>query len=253
MRNLLESWPEVAGRIRSARSVAVFLDFDGTLSPIVAQSHEAALERGTRMALLRLAGNPRVKAYIISGRRWADVRARVGIPGFRYLGVHGWDPDGRRSVAPDVLQCIAKARSGLAQRLNGTECVQLEDKGVSFALHYRGAGERTVNKARAALYQTLADYGETLRVMEGERVWEVLPWEIRGKGYEARKHWHRLGTDVLPFYLGNDDTDEPAFQALATGVTARVGRAQGSHARYLLRNPAEVRRCLEKLEQEIRS
>jgi trehalose-phosphatase len=252
MLNLLESWPEIARRIRSSGSVALFLDFDGTLSPIVAQSHEAALERGTRAALLRLSGNPRVKGFVISGRGWADLRTRVAVPGFRYLGVHGWDSDGKHNIDPERLQRVAEARSDLAERLNGTESLHLEDKVVSFALHYRGAAHRAIEKARAALHQTMVRYGELLRVMEGERVWEVLPWEIRGKGYEARKQWQRLGAGVLPIYVGNDDTDEPAFQALAAGVTARVGRAQASLAHYGLRNPAEVRRFLEKLEEEMR-
>jgi trehalose 6-phosphate phosphatase len=252
MRNLIESWPEIARRVQSSASVALFLDFDGTLSPIVAQPHEAALERGTRAALLRLSANPRVNTYIISGRRWADLRARVAVPGFRYLGVHGWDSDGKHKIAPELLQRIGEARSGLAARLNGTKSVQVEDKGVSFALHYRGASESAVQKARMAIYQTMAEYGDALRVMEGDRVWEVLPWEIRGKGHQARKHWQRLGPGVLPFYVGNDDTDEPAFRALASGVTVRVGRAHGSRARYTLRSPVEVRRLLERLEEAVR-
>lgn len=172
MRNLLASWPEAARRIRSAASVALFLDFDGTLSPIVAQPHEAALERGARSALLRLSGNPRLKGYVITGRGWADVRARVAVPGFRYLGVHGWDSDGNHSVGAELMQRIAEARSGLAKRLNGTASLLVEDKGVSFALHYRGAADLAVQKARAAIHQTLADYGDSLRVMEGERVWK---------------------------------------------------------------------------------
>jgi trehalose-phosphatase len=166
--------------------------------------------------------------------------------------VHGWDSDGSQSIAPERLERIAAARAGLANRLNGAESLHLEDKIVSFALHYRGAASRAVQKARAALYQMLAEHGELLRVMEGERVWEVLPWEIRGKGYEARKQWQRLGAGVLPLYVGNDDTDEPAFQALASGVTVRVGRSQASRARYSLRNPAEVRQFLERLEEEMR-
>jgi trehalose 6-phosphate phosphatase len=251
MLHTLEHWPEIARRVRVAGSVALFMDFDGTLSPIVAQPEDALLERGTRVALLRLAGNPRVKAYVISGRRRTDLQARIAVPGLRYLGVQGWDTAGNNPAVPELLERIAKARDGLAARLNGTEYIQLEDKGVSFALHYRGAGDQIVRKVRALLREMLADYGETLRVLEGDRVWEVLPWEVRGKGYAARKHWQRWGSGVLPVYLGNDATDEAAFRTLARGVTVRVGPAQRSRAHYRLRNPSEVRRFLEMLEDEL--
>jgi len=252
MPRLLESWPEIAKRVRLARRVALFLDFDGTLSPITDRQEDALLERGTRAVLSRLAGNPRVSAYVISGRWWADIRARVAVPGVRYLGIQGWDVDGQNAAAPELLQKIAEVSSRLAARLNGTAGVRIENKGVSFALHYRGAGDCAIRQAGALLHEILADYGETLRVMEGDRAWEVLPREIRGKGYAARKEWQRWGTGVLPVYLGNDGTDEAAFQALASGVTARVGRAHPSRARYRLRNPAEVRRFLELLEEEMR-
>jgi trehalose-6-phosphatase len=55
---------------------------------------------------------------------------------------------------------------------------------------------------------------------------------------------------ALPVYIGNDGTDETAFGALSSGLTARVGAARQTRARYFLRNPAEVARFLEQLEQE---
>src|SRR5271165_1475971 len=117
--HLLESWSEVAQRLRSSRSVALFLDFDGTLSPITGQPKDAFLERGTRPVLSRLAGNPRVRVFVISGRRRADLHARVAVPGIHYLGVHGWDT-GENSSSPELTRLAAEARRGLAFRLNGT-------------------------------------------------------------------------------------------------------------------------------------
>jgi trehalose-phosphatase len=227
--------------------VALFLDFDGTLSPITGRPEDAFLERGTRAVLLRLAANPRVKMCVISGRRRADLHARVAVPGIDYLGLHGWETDGD-SFSPELIQVVAKARVGLALRLNGTQGVQIEDKGASFALHYRGARDPIIGRARALLEESL---GESLRVLEGDRVWEVVPREVRGKGYAARKQWRRWGMSALPVYVGNDATDEAAFQALAGGVTVRVGQPRRSRAHYRVRNPSEVRRFLEMLEEEI--
>ncbi len=251
MPHLLESWSEVAPRLRSSKSVVLFLDFDGTLSPIVGQAEDAYLERGTRTVLSRLAGNARVRVCVISGRRRADLHARIAVPGIDYLGVHGWETGDHR-FSPELLQLVSEARLGLALRLNGTHGIYLEDKGACFALHYRGARERVIAKARALLQETLADRGEALRVMEGDRVWEVLPREVRGKGFAARKRWMQWGMGALPVYLGNDATDEAAFQVLASGVTACVGPMRRTRARYRLRNPAEVRRFLKMLEEEMR-
>jgi trehalose-phosphatase len=231
--------------------VALFLDFDGTLSPITGRPEDAFLERGTRAVLSRLAANPRVKVCVISGRRRADLHARIALPGIDYLGVHGWETDGD-SFSPELVRLATEARRGLASRLNGTPGLQIEDKGASFALHYRGASDGAIGRARALLRRTLTEHGEVLRVMEGDLVWEVVPREVRGKGYAALKQWRRWGISALPVYLGNDGTDEAAFQALAGGVTVRVGQPRRSRALYRLRNPAEVRRFLERLEEEMR-
>jgi trehalose-phosphatase len=251
VQSLLGSWTEIALRVHQARWVALFLDFDGTLAPITAQPQDAFPARGSRGVLLRLSEIPRVSVCVISGRRRADVLARVGVPGVQYLGVHGWDT-GEHDVSAELLQFVAEARNELAARLNGAAGVLIEDKGVSFALHHRGADETTVATARELLDEMLARHSGTFRAIHGDRVWEVLPREVRGKGHAALRQWRRWGIDALPIYLGNDATDEPAFQALACGVTARVGWTRHSRARYWLRDPSEVRRFLEALEAQMR-
>src|ERR1700733_5042320 len=94
MRSLLEDWSAVAGRLREAGSIALFLDFDGTLAGLKDDPGEVVLNRAARAALMRLARNPAVRVCIISGRRLADLRPRVGVPGIVYLGVHGGDTAG---------------------------------------------------------------------------------------------------------------------------------------------------------------
>jgi trehalose-phosphatase len=252
MRSLLEDWPAVAPRLREASSIALFLDFDGTLAPLEKDPGAAGIDRAARAALLRLARNPRVRVCVISGRRLDDLRQRVGVPGVEYLGVHGGD-SADAALPPAVMRIVADARGELASRLNGHGGrLQIEDKGVAFAVHHRRAHASEIIHAREILDKVVERFAGALRVASGDCVWEVLPREIRGKGHAARKQWRRQPPGALPIYIGNDGTDEAAFGALAPGLTARVGAARPTRARYFLRNPAEVARFLEQLEQESR-
>jgi len=249
---LLDNWRAVARRLDEASFIALFLDFDGTLAPLQEDPRAAGMSRTARAALMRLAANPGVRVCIISGRRLADLRERVGVPGVRYLGVHGSDTP-EMAFSPAVLRIVAQARGAVASRLNGHgRGIQIEDKGLAFSVHYRRASPPEITHARKILDQVVEEFAGALWVVPGERVWEVLPREIRGKGPATRRQWHLAPAGALPIYIGNDGTDEAAFGALAEGLTARVGPARQTRARYFLRSPAEVARFLERLE-ELRS
>jgi trehalose-phosphatase len=249
MRSLLEDWAAVSGRLREAGSIALFLDFDGTLAELKDDPREVVLNRAARTALMRLAENPAVRACIISGRRLADLRTMVGVPGVQYLGVHGGDAPGAE-FPPDVARTVAEARRELASRLNGNGNVLIEDKGMAFSVHHRRAQALEASHAREILGQVVEQFGGALWIVPGDRVWEVLPREIRGKGHAARRLLRLQPAGAMPIYIGNDDTDEAAFSALAAGLTARVGPVRKTRARYFLRNPTEVARFLERLEEE---
>src|SRR5580704_3538376 len=101
---LAAGWPRIAERLRASRRVAFFLDFDGTLAPSVRLPEYARLPAATRHALRRLARHPRATVVVISGRRRADLRRRVAIPGVRYLGLYG-----REDSRPVRLSRLARA------------------------------------------------------------------------------------------------------------------------------------------------
>src|SRR5277367_1835407 len=238
---LLEDWCAVAARLREAGSIALFLDFDGTLAPLQQDPSGAVMNRTARAAMMRLAKNPNVSVCVISGRGLADLRARVAVPGVEYLGVHGGEAlkAGGATFPPGVARIVAKARGELASRLNGHSAgIQIEDKRVAFAVHHRRVPYPEVSRARELLDRVVEEFAGALRIVPGDCVWEVLPREIRGKGHAARRQWHQRPAGALPIYIGNDGTDEAAFGALAAGLTARVGTPRPTRARYFLRNPA---------------
>src|SRR5690348_5207324 len=75
----LEVWPDIQNRLRRAADCFLFLDFDGTLSPIVEDPLQAALEPKAKALLRRLHCMAGLRIAIISGRSLSDIRSRVGL------------------------------------------------------------------------------------------------------------------------------------------------------------------------------
>lgn len=250
MRHLFDGWRQVAARVRAAGSVALFLDFDGTLAAFQPRPEDARLSHATRNALVRLAVNPRMQVSIVSGRRRADLQKRTGVARVQYLGLHGWENGSPPRLQPEVQLLLERTRRTLARRVKGLPGIRLEDKGAVFSLHYRGAPDRYIVEARSAVLDALSSAG-ALRATPGKLSWEILPRAIGDKGTAVRHQLSLLPGHVLPMYAGDDRTDEPAFAALSHGITIRVGRRSLTRAHFQLRDPDEVRSFLEKLSVEI--
>jgi trehalose-phosphatase len=131
--------------------------------------------------------------------------------------------------------------------------VRFEDKGIGFAVHVRGARTEAKRAARARLAKVIEDYTPELRLVPGSEMWNVLPRQVPGKGPAVRDAMGRRPSSKLVFYLGDDASDEPAFEALGRGITVRVGENGPTKARYRLADPSEVCRFIERLEDELSS
>jgi trehalose 6-phosphate phosphatase len=251
MRHLFDNWRQVSARVRAADSIALFLDFDGTLARLRPRPEDAGLSNPTRHAMTRLAGNARVRVCVITGRRLADIRTRARVPHVRYLGLHGWDSHGREPLNPKTKRILDRARKKLADQVADLSGIWIEDKGPVFSVHYRGASEGPVALACGFVRSTMAPLSGELRVMEGKYAWEILPRAIGDKGTAVQRELNLFQRHALPVYIGDDTTDEPAFAALADGVTIRVGRRGLTRAKFQLRDTSEVRSFLEKLDMEL--
>ena len=252
MRHLFECWDRVAARLREAEAIALFLDFDGTLAPFRAQPEAVYLDPATRRLLLRLARRPRLRIWVISGRRRADVRGRIRVPGLRYFGLHGWEGRRNGTLSAEARALLAQVRFGLRSRVGQTSGIWVEDKEAALALHYRGATQASIAAGRSALREVLEPVNTGLHLVEGNQVWEVIPRELGDKGAAARRAWQAFRRQALPVYVGDDANDESAFAALTSGITVRVGPKRASKARFRLQSPPEVRRFLRRLEAELR-
>jgi len=249
---LFRRWAEVSRRIRAAQHIVLFLDFDGTLAALRRYPRSVSLSQSTRRIIGSLARHPVLSIYVVSGRRLVDLRRRARMPGLHYVGLHGWEVrDGARLPAK-TRKVLRRARELIADQLGNWRGIWLEDKELSFGVHYHEAAQKVIRRAEAVVRRTLEHFEPHLRVLEGKKVWEFLPREIAGKGAAVLEVLAQLPAAPLTIYVGDDITDESAFAALPRGITVRVGKASDStRARFGLRNPAEVRCFLRKLEGEI--
>jgi trehalose-phosphatase len=248
---LFAQWKGVVRRLRAAKQFLLIMDFDGTLVGLRARPEIPRMNNSVRRVLARLAQNHRATLYVISGRRRDDVRQRVGVPKIRYLGLHGWE--GRADVSSNGANAklLRQLNRHLSRRLAGLPPVWVEDKKHVLSVHFRGSSPATTRRAHRIVKELIKPSHRKLRIVAGKKVWEVMPREIGGKGEAVRAILARCPEKTLPICLGDDATDEAAFQALRRGMTIRVGGHRRTRARYYLRNPGEVKKFLERLEIEI--
>src|SRR5277367_990298 len=251
-RYLFRAWCEIAGGIRNAKTCALLLDFDGTLVKLQRNPSEVRVPVRTKRLLERLARNPRLFVAIVSGRRCQDLQTRIGVESLHFIGLHGAEEQGKHTkISSAATRILARAQQGARKQMAAMRGMRVEDKGMSFAVHYREASAPVARAAHFCLLDVVAPQRDTLRVLEGAMVWEVLPHEIRGKGGAVRDLLGEFPPGTPAIYIGDDGTDEAAFCALGEQITIRVGKPQGSAAKYYVRDPSEVIRFLLRLEAEL--
>ena len=246
----LDHVQEIAGR---GDQLAVFLDYDGTLTAIVSDPKKALLSDSMRQTLQALV--MRVSLAVLSGRDLDDIRKRVAIDAIVYGGSHGFDIAGprglRRQEATKFLPALDAAEKELREKLTGIAGAFIERKRFSIAAHYRNVKENDAFSVALAVDAVAARHRE-LRRMDGKKVHELLPDIDWDKGKAVLWLLEALELErgkVLPIYIGDDRTDEDAFSALEKrGVTILVSeQPQVTAASYWLHNPEEVEEFLQKI------
>ena len=255
--NALGAFDEVVARLQQGRP-AVFLDYDGTLTPIVERPELAVLAPAVRQTLRDLA--PCYPVTIVSGRGLDDVRALVDLDQLTYAGGHGFHIQGpagsglRHSVGESFRPVVDRAEAALRQRLQGVSGSLVERKDLSVTVHFRQVSSDAHPTVFAAVDTTLEQLEgpHGLRKTHGKCVVELVPDIDWHKGHAVRWVIDALETKtgpVVPLYIGDDVTDENAFGALPENgvgiVVTDVARDTAAH--YTLRDTEQVHQLLRRL------
>jgi trehalose-phosphatase len=259
MDSALECYPRIEALLHGRRP-AVFLDYDGTLTPIVARPELAVLDATMRETLRGLAALCPVA--VISGRDLGNVRDLVAVPELSYSGSHGYairTADGRRHEHPagvSALPGLDAAEAALREALGPIEGHLVERKRFSVAVHYRNVRADDEERVRSAFEQVAGSH-PGLRRGEGKKVMELLPDADWDKGRAVTWLLDALALDgptALPVFVGDDVTDEHAFRAIAdAGIGVLVSDTpRATAARFWLRDVDEVRGFLERLADSLR-
>ena len=272
-------------RAAGADRLLVASDFDGTLSAIVADHDAAAADPRALEPLIALASLPRTDVVVISGRARSDLAARLGSASSEVplIGSHGAEPavetgDGAATATADRAATadggegstdaeradaertdperaagerteVERYEAALADLVRETPGVSLERKPFSLALHYRNVAEGRQEQVRVAAIERVASMAAA--VQEGKKVVEFFVAEA-DKGTALERHREALrrdrGTDdVVCLFVGDDVTDEAAFERLEPpDVTVKVGPGETAAA-HALSDRAEVASLLRRL------
>lgn len=225
--------------ITAAEHVALFLDFDGTISPIVLNPKDAEVEPQIYSTLRALSARPDFSIAIVSGRALADVRQRVPLTGAIYVGNHGLEieSDDIRFREPEAehlrreLKCLSLQ---LKLALSDTEGVEIEDKDLTIAVHFRRVAEELHDWLRNSTYSAVGR-SKSFACREGKMVLDIQPQIAWHKGRAVKWIMREvLHQRSLSIYIGDDVTDEDAFASITEGITIRVGGLAETGAQFLL-------------------
>jgi trehalose 6-phosphate phosphatase len=241
---------------------AVFLDYDGTLTPIVERPQDAVISPRMRRVVSGLAS--RCPVCVVSGRDRPVVQDLMGVYDLVVAGSHGfdiWSPETgtiEHDAATGFEELLASVTSELQDALASIDGAVVEPKRASVAAHYRLVAEPQRQKVERVVKRLLAEHNGELKVTPGKMVYEIQPKLDWDKGKAVLHLLSTLGLDrddVVPIYVGDDITDEHAFEALAgRGIGVIVARpddpeilGRATAADFALESVDDVERFLDGL------
>lgn len=248
----LDIWNNVSKRIHSAPEIALFLDYDGTITPIRNTPNEAILAPDTTHLLQRLIQLPNMRVTIVTGRSMEDIRRLIPFENIGFIANHGFHilQDGTEWIHPDAVsscQTLHQLHAILQNALKQFQKAYLEDKQFTLSIHYRNVYIQEEPTFKEIARKTVCAFDPRLVITEGKEVLEVRPPVDWGKGRAVMEilKTSQHSAHSLQMYIGDDITDEDAFQVIQpSGITIHVGKTSRTHAQYYVTDVDEVLQIL---------
>ena len=240
-------WQQLA----SASSRLLMLDYDGTLAPFNVNRMEARPSSSTLLSLKRLLESGGTRVVIVSGRPAEQVAELLGHLPVTIVGAHGFERfeymagTVRSTLTNEESEGLAAAQAAAQATGMGS---RIEAKPASVAVHTRGLDTDEARDIEELAWNLWSPVAEQFGL-------ECRPFSC---GVEIRsRHYHKgiavetllaeMPDQVFATYIGDDQTDEDAFRALAgRGSSFRVGEAAvESEATWRLENVDSVQNFLD--------
>lgn len=245
---------KIFGIFRNRRPF-LFLDYDGTLTPIVPDPDDAILSGDMKEILEEL--SEIIHVGVISGRDRKDLVGKVQVDTLIYAGSHGFDITGpgglqlQYEAGKKTLPALDEAEENLAGKLADVDGVKIERKKYAIAVHFRNASRDRIGEIDQVVHAEI-DRQAALKIGTGKEILELKPdldWN-KGKAINWIMETLQINPQKsIPVFIGDDITDEDAFKAVSPDG---VGIIVGSHgdrtaASFRLKDPGEVFVFLQRL------
>ena len=228
-------------------------DFDGTLSPIVAQPDQARLPPEVLQRLLELSGY--APLAIVTGRAVADIAPRLGFDPDYLVGNHGLEgiPGWQARTDAYAAQCHGwkeMLSAALQDSSRYDSGIAMEDKRYSLSVHYRHA--RDPVRAEAQLQELFARLEPPPRIVAGKYVFNVVPQDGADKG-AALEELMRASEASGVIYVGDDVTDEDVFRLKRDDLlSVRIEQSENSDADFFVHDWQGILQLLDELLARLR-
>ncbi len=257
---------EISSKVKN-KNIILFLDYDGTLAPFAENPDNATPLTGIIETIEKINKSKNVYVTIISGRTLSSLNKLINIPNLNYVGTHGLEyrfakkdnkiseSDKHKStdekiknllnnILESTKDVLPKIRSYFEYLKNNHHGVEYEDKKYTLTLHHSPSYQ--IGRVMEYLESTIRN--TQLEIIKGRNIIEVRPsgWN-KGKAVEfileniLNKEIKQSEKDYLTIYIGDDTTDEDAFNVLS-GINVYVKNEDDlqTAADFYLYNPKDV-------------